>query len=451
MVPRRLLFLTLLLLAFAATASAEVYEHPYPEALQMSVEAETRQTDAGTEQTLRVPITNNATVNQNLRDAVEALYAQVLPYAGCRLDMMATYRISGTKWAGFLLTGRAVLLSESDEDTYTSETTEALFYDVQTYDMETGEALTLADVFSKSSEAWPLIEAAARELLNSYYPDEVRDADALEAMLTQEALERCAFLPGAGRLLVPFSLETILPEHKQIVYLTLAYPDYRPLMLEEAAEQTDNSTRPIICLTFDDGPNRVYTQQVLEGLADYGASATFFCIGRSVSMQPDLLRREMDYMNTVAAHSMTHVNPWEQSKADMVAEYDAQKTLYQAVTGIPVSLLRPPGGDLKTYVSRQIGWPLIKWNKSGSDTSTSACKSTDIAVRVEDSAEHGDIFLMHDTKENTAAAVPLFLAELQERGFMFATVDELLYLNGVTPQPNVAYYDALGEKTYSKD
>jgi len=248
---------------------------------------------------------------------------------------------------------------------------------------------------------------------------------------------------------VPFSLQAILPDHKQIVYLVLPYPDYRPLMCAQAKLQTDNSSRPMICLTLDDGPNRVYTQAVLEGLASYGASATFFCVGRSVSMQPDLVRREMDYGNTVGAHSMTHADPWEQTHEEMLNEYDEQKQLFEDVTGVAVILFRPPGGDLKTFVTRQIGWPLIKWNKSGSDTGND--KAKDVARRVINQAAHGDIFLMHDIKEKTADAIPLILSALQERGYMFATVDELLYLNGITPQPNVGYYDGLGEKTYSKD
>ena len=446
---RRICLLCLAALCALAAASADdPYEHPYPAALQIRVETETRPTARFGDVPVDLPVTGLESVNQSLRAASDSLFEAMQACEGTRIDMLATYRVSGTKWAGFLLTARAVTVAKGENEAITVEATDAMAYSVQTYDMETGSTLTLADVFDSQSAAWAWIEAAARELLYSYYPDEPRDETALEAMVTADALRESAFLPCAGQLLVPFPLEVILPDHPQIAYLRLPYPDTRQWMRPVAVLQTDNSSRPMIALTMDDGPTRVITEQILTGLARYGASATFFCVGNSVIRQPDLVRREMDFGLSVAAHSMTHKSPWEQSLEDMRAEVDTQKELYRAVTGLPVSLLRPPGGDLKTYVVRQIGWPLIRWTKSLSDTGEG--NYNDLAWRVEHKAEHGDIFLMHDVKPQTAQAIPVFLKALQERGFMFATVEELLYLNGVTPQPNVAYYDALGAKTYPK-
>ncbi len=446
---RRLGFLCFLLpLLVSAAAAAEPYEHPYPEALQISVETEVRQADGLGAVSVEIPVTGNEAVTHALSGTMDGLLAQMAEYADCRIDTLSTYRISGTRWAGFLLTARAVTVTKGDNEVITVEDTAAFCYNVQTYDMETGEALTLADVFSDASNAWPMIGEAARELLYSYYPGENRDEITLDILTSPQALAQCAFLPCAGQLLVPFSLAEILPEHPQIAWLKLPYPDYRALMRPQAMLQTDNSSRPMIALTMDDGPTRINTEITLTALARYGASSTFFCVGNAVVRQPDLVRRELDLGHAVAAHSMTHTTPSAQSKEDMLAEYDEQRELFQSVTGIPVTLLRPPGGDLKTYVYRQVGWPLIRWTKSISDTGDGGY--LDLASRIKKKAEHGDIFLMHDTKEKTALAVPYFLENLQERGFMFATVEELLYLNGVTPQPNVGYYDGLGVKTYPK-
>ena len=441
------LCLCLALALLVSAAAAEPYEHPYPEALQIRVETEMWQADGGESIAADIPVTHNETVNQHLRTAMDQLVGQMLPYVDCRVDVLSTYRISGTRWAGFLLTGRAVTLCKADNEVITVEDTTAFCYNVQTYNMEAGQALTLTDVFADTSAAWNRMEQAARTMLYRYYPDEYRNEDALEGLITREALAQCPFLPCAGQLLVPFSLAAILPGHPQIAWLKLPYPDYRPLMRPQAIVQTDNATRPMIALTMDDGPTRINTAIALKALARYGASSTFFCVGNAVLRQPDLVRRELDFGHAVEAHSMTHETPSEQSEADMLAEYDTQMALFQSTMGIPVTLLRPPGGDLKTYVYRQTGWPLIRWNKSLSDTG--AGNYRDLSWRIESKAEHGDIFLMHDIKETTAQAVPFFLEALEARGFMFATVEELLYLNGITPQPNVGYYDGLGAKTYS--
>lgn len=437
---RRLFILCLALLCIAPAAAAEPYEHPYPQALQIGMETEVWQSETLGDISVSVPQTSLDSVNEELRETAEALLSQAEANADRRVELLSTYRVSGTKWAGFLLTARAQAPRRTDA--LAAGDTEALYFSVRTYDMETGKALTLSDVFAPGSSAWERIAEAARETLYAYYPNEARDEIALDAMTAPEALRALPFLPSAGRLLVPFALSDILQNHPQIAWLSLPYPDYRALMRPQAMLQSDNSTRPIVALTFDDGPAAPYTQRVLAGLAQYGASAAFFCVGTSVKSQPELVRREMDLGHTAAAHSMSHAYPWEQTAAELRGEYDAQKRLFQEATGLPALLLRPPGGYMQSYIARQIGWPLIRWNKSGSDTGHLDARG--IAGHVIASAEHGDIVLMHDTKQKTADAVPLILEALTRRGYMFAAVDELLYLNGVSPQPNVGYLDGLG-------
>lgn len=438
---RRFCVLCLILLCAVSAAAAEPFEHPFPEALRIRVETEVWPTETHGDVPVDLPVTSLENVNLALRKAEEALLQQTEAYEDCRIDVLSTYRVSGTKWAGYLLTVRAV--QSAAHDSFTVEHTAALFFNVQTYDMETGAPLTLKDVFADASSAWMKLEGEARALLNSYYPGEARNAAALDLVTAPEALAESPFLPCAGRLLVPFNLQAILPNHPQIAWLPLPYPEYRGLMRPQAMLQTDNSTRPMIALTFDDGPARVYTQDVLTALARYGAGATFFCVGGTVLKQPDLLRRELDFGHTAGAHSLSHQNPLEQTAQEMLAEYEAQRKLFTETAGRPTALLRPQGGDAKTYIARKIGWPLILWNKSGSDTGPIGART--IASHVAASVAHGDFVLLHDVKAKTAAAVPLLLAALTERGYMFATVDELLCLNGVALKPDTAYTDGLGQ------
>ncbi|HPJ02150.1 MAG TPA: polysaccharide deacetylase family protein [Candidatus Limiplasma sp.] len=442
----RLVSCLLALLILFSMASAEPYEHPYPDELKISVKTETWASALHGDVSVNLPVTILENVNGKLRESAKSILDLVDAYTDCSVEMTATYRVSGTAWAGFLLIGRAVLPDVSQKTELYPTATAAKLFDVQTYNMNSGAPLTLYDVFGDNAEAWAMVSEAARAFLSDCYPGEARNEEALAEMVSVQALSRLAFLPGPGQLTVPFALETILPEHKQIVNLILPYPDYRPLMTVQAQEQTDNSSRPMIVLTFDDGPAGRTTINIVDALARYGATATFFCVGKQVYKFPDVVRLEAELGNTVAAHSMTHINPWTQPKDEMLAEYDTQKQLYRDVLGTEVKLMRPPGGDLKTYVIRQIGWPLIRWNKSGSDTGDNS--ASQIASRVIRDAAHGDIFLNHDIKTKTASALPDILKALTERGFMFATVDEMLYLNGVTPKPNVSYYDGFGIKTY---
>ncbi len=417
---------------------------PYPEELRISIRTETRQTADGADTEVDFPVTCNDEVNRRLDASVEALWQEALAHAqaGDVVEMTATYRVSGTSWAGFLLMGRVIRLGESDNRSYVTQDTVYLGYDVQSYDMATGAALTLADVFPQDSPAWQSVCKLAEEALRGYYPDQARDEQAVAALCGETALRAMPFLPCAGRLMLTLPLESTLPEHRQLVQASLPYPDFCAQMTEAAAAQTDNSARPIIAITYDDGPMHKYTQLVLRNLARYGASATFFCIGESVQMWPDIVRRELDYGHTVGSHTMEHRYAWKVDSKYMRQDRVDCLTIFGELLGKEPWLFRAPGGGYEKYINHQIGWPLIQWGSSAGDTGNNKVKA--LAAHVVANAQNGRIVLMHDIYAKTAEGTALFLQELTDQGYMFATVDELMYLHGVTPQPDTVYADAFG-------
>ena len=412
---------------------------PYPEALCITVQTEYWKTADGTLSEVDVPITTSAAVNATLRLAQRQLWKDALSHAGenDRVDVRATYRISGDSWAGFLLMARVVRLGRSEHNSYDTEETTYLDYRVFTFDMSTGQPLTLADVFPEGSPAWYLVSRLVSAQLNAYYSSTRR--------MESEPLEMSgfSFLPCAGRLLISLPLWETLPGKWQIVQVSLPYPDFRSLMTEEAQAQTDNSHRPIIALTFDDGPMLTRTRLVVRSLAQYGASATFFCIGESIAMWPDLVRTEMDYGHTVGSHTMEHKYAYQVDSQYLRDDREACLELHKTLLGLAPSLFRAPGGSYQKYVQYEIGWPLIQWTNSSGDTGNST--SDQLARRVVRNASNGAIVLMHDLHLSMANATAQMLEGLVEKGYLFATVEELMYLHGVTPKANTVYVNAFGE------
>ncbi|MDD3337029.1 MAG: polysaccharide deacetylase family protein [Eubacteriales bacterium] len=444
---RRILLIVLaawVLFSASALAEIEQNEPPYPEALQIEVESQKWERPGEKPVEADVPVTCNAEVNQRLAASCKRLYAEMLESAAPenRIDMISTFRASGTSWAGFLLTGRVVSLTDSQHKTFVLEDTVCFDYEAITYDLATGKELTLGDVFPEGAPVWEKVCAIAQNTLGRYYESEIRDEAQLQAFTTPEALAKRPFLPSAGQLSVPIALWELLPTHRQIIYVVLPYPDFRASMTEAARAQTDNSFRPIIALTMDDGPMNVTTGSILRSLARYGASATFFSLGRCITKWPDLLRREMDFGHTVASHSMDHRSPGREGSVKLLADREAVIAQHQAVTGVAPTLFRAPGGAYTFYVKYSVGWPMIQWSESARDTGSYTERG--ISRHVNYAARNGDIILMHDVHKTTAKAVPLFLERLRKRGFMFATVEELMYLNGVTPKANQVYYDGFG-------
>ena len=418
----------------------------FPDELQITVTTELWQTSEGRAVEVDLPVTCDGRVNDALRGAMQGLLRETASHAGPedRIDMRATYRVSGASWAGFLLIGRAVSLGESDNRTYVTEETIHLCYTAQAYDLATGRALTLADVFPPNSEAWARASALARETLASYYADQPRDMAALHALCDAAALRALSFLPCAGRLLLTLPLEPVLAGKRQLAQVSLPYPDFRGWMTEDARAQTDNGARPIIALTFDDGPMRLSTQKLQRNLARYGASATFFCVGKSMAMWPDLVRRSLDEGHAVGSHTMEHRYAYQLHDNELRADRDACLALHRSLLGVEPRLFRAPGGNYQKYIKNEIGWSLIQWRTSAGDTGNNTANA--LAEHVTAQAKDGYIILLHDAYMKTAKGAEKFLAEFVSRGFLFATVEELLYLHGVTPQPNKVYQDATGER-----
>ena len=114
-----------------------------------------------------------------------------------------------------------------------------------------------------------------------------------------------------------------------------------------------NLPEPAVSLTFDDGPHPEYTPQALERLRRYGWKGTFFLVGERAAAHPDLVRRIIEDGHEVGNHSYTHSEPAETSVGKLLDEVRATRRLLEEIAGKPVTLMRPPRGNVT--VSKLIG------------------------------------------------------------------------------------------------
>lgn len=191
-----------------------------------------------------------------------------------------------------------------------------------------------------------------------------------------------------------------------------------------------------VALSFDDGPDPHITPQVLDALAQHGARATFFAIGRSLAAHPEIARRIVADGHALANHSWQH-SRWQ-------AFYGFRKSLREiqrgaqgvlAVTAAPrPPLYRPPVG-LKTpalaRAAHRCGLTVIAWSLHSHDSRTNDPQR--IAQRVLQKVRAGDIVLMHDGHDRPGRhrvacveSLTLILQGLHEKGLECVTVPELL-------------------------
>lgn len=442
---KRLLAFWMMLCMMPALAVAEEEAGPqyppYPEKLQMAVQYEEWTAENGFVAEVGVPVTCRRDVNKALRRDRQELWQESLPHAqeSDELEMMATFRVSGEDWAGFLMTSRVIREvdvpggNDYDETVY-------LNHRMLTYDMRTGKTLTLSDVFPENSEAWGKIAEEAEKQLRAFYADLPHNEEAIQKWCSIENLQQQSFLPSAGRLLVCAPLWNVVEGKNQLVSISLYYPDYRPYMTEAALTQTDNSHRPIVAVTYDDGPSLFYTPQIRRHLATYGASATFFIVANKMLGLADGVRSAMDYGHSVGSHTYDHVYEYQAGVSTLRENRQMCLDAHRELLGVEPFLFRAPGGSCEKYVESEIGWPIILWSYSAGDTGNNTAPQ--LARRIMEGSVDGDILLMHDIHKKTAIGSETFLSEMTKRGFMFATVEELLYLHGYDIEPNLVYHSA---------
>ncbi|MEI8360813.1 MAG: polysaccharide deacetylase family protein [bacterium] len=194
-----------------------------------------------------------------------------------------------------------------------------------------------------------------------------------------------------------------------------------------------------IALTFDDGPDPIYTPQILDVLKKYQVPATFFLIGANAEKYPDIVQREINEGHLIGNHTYSHPNISEVSSSRLRLEIIATERLFETITGRISYLFRSPYAEDSEPNNQaevrpiaqieQLGYINVgmqidpkDWQQSGVDG---------IVSRAVSQAEknQGNIVLLHDaggSREQTIAALPKIIETLRQKGYQFVGTNDLL-------------------------
>ena len=121
------------------------------------------------------------------------------------------------------------------------------------------------------------------------------------------------------------------------------------------------------------------------------------------------------------------------SESEIRAELSSSSEAITAVTGKKVDLFRPPYGDYDNLVidtAKSMGIYSIQWDVDSLDWKD--LSATDIAMRIINGVKPGSIILCHNNGLHTAEALPLIFSTLQNRGYEFVPIGELIYRENYT-------------------
>lgn len=252
----------LLSLCMVTVASAETDGTPIQPCHQVTMTEQKSTAQSGASISVWHITTVLGTVDAELNALADGYAAELSPLLqkpgrertqNSALTVRILHSRTGMSWMSFMVQARQEYHRQIQQVRFTT----------RTYDMLTGQRITLADIFPADSPAWTLISQTVRDTANAYYPDETPDAAAVEALCDNFA--QADFMLYGMSLVIP--LPSVYENHPQLMRATLYYPQIRACMTEEAQRQTDNASLYRFCaLTYDDGPNQWITPHVLDAL-----------------------------------------------------------------------------------------------------------------------------------------------------------------------------------------
>lgn len=178
-----------------------------------------------------------------------------------------------------------------------------------------------------------------------------------------------------------------------------------------------------IALTFDDGPNGIYTEKLLDGLKKRNVKATFFVTGENIKGNEEIIKRMYEEGHLIGNHTYSHVNLVKLSFESACEEINTTNAWIYNLTGYEVEYIRPPFGAWTKELKTETDMAIVMWNVDPLDWKEQ--NSEIVSGRIIRNVKSGDIVLLHDIFGSSVEAALKVIDELTKQGYIFVRVDEL--------------------------
>lgn len=208
---------------------------------------------------------------------------------------------------------------------------------------------------------------------------------------------------------------------------------------ERAATYKVDPDKPMVALTFDDGPGKD-TKRILKLLKKYKGRATFCVLGNRVEQYSGTIKQMNKQGCQVMGHSWDHKLLTKLSKAKIEKQLSRTADAIEDVTGEKPDMYRPPYGGLNKNVkavSKELGQSILMWSLDTLDWKYRNANT--INGKVMSGVRDGSIILCHDIHSTTADAMEKTIPALVKAGYQLVTVEELMDAKGIKPLPGKRY------------
>ena len=306
------------------------------------------------------------------------------------------------------------------------------------YLKEDGSIFTLDQVFSDASKG----KETLLEEIKSNLTDSKREQASIDQLLADFSatdLSSWKFDYKDSQLII-FPLkqtegldEIALPISDFFDIIQSSYLTEKDEELYKKAQAEKN--KKVVALTFDDGPDGNTTPQALDILAKYKIKATFFVQGKNIAGNEAILKRMQSEGHEVGNHSWNHPILTKLSLEDAKKQLTDTEDAITKVLGKSSKLMRPPYGAISDDIRNSLDLSFIMWDVDSLDWKSK--NEAAILTEIQHQTSDGSIILMHDIHQPSVNSLPKVIEYLQEQGYSFVTVSELL---NTRLKPHGIYY-----------
>ncbi|MBM7624868.1 polysaccharide deacetylase family protein [Sporohalobacter salinus] len=196
-----------------------------------------------------------------------------------------------------------------------------------------------------------------------------------------------------------------------------------------------NTNTMQIALTFDDGPDKLYTPKILKILKKYNVKATFFLLGKQVQKYPQVTKQIINEGHAIGNHTWSHPDLTKLNEEEIKEEILATEKEIKEITDRTTNLIRPPYGTTSDKLLDQLkemNYKVIHWSIDSLDWNSN--NKEEILNRVLSKLKPGSVILFHSSIGKnksltpTVQALPHIIKELKKRNIKLVTVNKLLSL-----------------------
>ena len=219
-----------------------------------------------------------------------------------------------------------------------------------------------------------------------------------------------------------------IPLDKINFKIDITFNNIKTPLLPDKKEKTVDINKPVVALTFDDGPSK-YTNEIVDILKENDACGTFFVLGNKVSYYQETLLKLIENGNEIGNHTYNHKLLSNLNELEIKSQIDKSQQIIKEYIAYTPTIFRRSYGDIPKNIKENIPLEVILWNIDTLDWKLK--NKNKIIKRATKNIKDGDIILMHDTYKRSKDSLPEIIKILKEKGFQFVTISELIEIKKI--------------------